>query len=111
VVIACIFFDGQVFRTESDEYVEIVNRGDAAQDMSGWRLVDTDGAPQLLFPSLVLAPRGRVRVYTDEVHHEWGGLSFGSARAVWNNSDPDTAELYNRSGELVSAKSYPPGGE
>ena len=36
VQIACIFFDGVVPRSESDEYVEIVNLGDAPQQLDGW---------------------------------------------------------------------------
>ena len=48
----CILFDGEVVRTEADEYVEIANAGDAPQELLDWKLVDdTQGRPQLLFPS------------------------------------------------------------
>ena len=78
VQIACIFFDGVVPRSESDEYVEIVNLGDAAQDLAGWRLVDvSDGTPEFVFPSWPLEPGQAVRVYTNEIHAQWGGFSFG----------------------------------
>ena len=77
--------------------------------MSGWTLADSDGSPVFAFPSFDLGPDESLRVYTNEVHPESGGFSYGSTRAVWNNTDPDTAELYKPSGELVSAKSYPPG--
>ena len=107
--IACVFFDGAVPRSESDEYVQIVNVGDAQQDLAGWVLRDSDGSPTFEFPSWVLESGGLVRVYTNEVHQEWGGFSFGRGSAVWNNSDPDTAELYDGAGVLVSAVSYPPG--
>ena len=110
VQIACILFDGGVPRTESDEYVEIVNQGDAPQDMMGWTLVDiSDGAPPLVFGAeSQLEPGGIVRVYTNETHPEWGGLSFGSASAVWNNTYADTAGLRNPDGRLVSIASYDP---
>ena len=110
VQIASIFFDGVVPNSESDEYVEIVNLGDAAQDLSGWMLKDNnEGTPVFEFPSWILKPGDVVRVYTNEIHPEWGGFSFGRGTAVWNNCEPDTAALYDQAGELVSLKSYPPG--
>ena len=111
VQIACIFYDGVVSSQEPDEYVEIVNLGDGGQDLQGWTLEDiSDGNPTpFLFPSWTLEPGGRVRVYTNQVHPEWGGFSFERGTAAWNNSAPDTAGLKNQAGELVSTKSYPPG--
>ena len=97
-----------MYLTESDEYVEIVNLGDAAQDLLGWTLSDSEGSPVFLFPSHTLAPGDAVRVYTNEVHSQWGGFSFRRRTAVWNNSNPDTAELRDETGQLVSSKSYPP---
>ena len=110
VQIACIFFDGAVARYESDEYVEIVNLGTASQDLDGCALEDiADGRPRFVFPSRVLEPGAAVRVYTDQVLSEWGGFSFGSGSAIWNNGDPDEAGLFDSAGGLVSRKSYPPG--
>ena len=109
VQIACIFFDGAVYRTESDEYLQIVNLGNAAQELAGWVLADREGTPSFEFPSWALEAGAAVRVYTNEVHHEWGGFSFGRGKAVWNNSQPDTAELYDQAGGLVSTATYPPG--
>ena len=112
VQIACIFFDGVALRSESDEYVEIVNLGSAARDMGGWRLVDiSDGVPELIFPAYLLEPGETIRVYTDELHAETGGFSFDQGSAVWNNDEPDTAALFAPSGQLASTKSYPPGCE
>ena len=94
-------------RVESDEYVEIKNLGDSAVNIGGWRLVDIDdGSPQFVFPSYTLNPGQAIRVYTNEIHPEYGGFSFGSGTAVWNNSDPDTAALYDASNNQVSTKSY-----
>lgn len=80
--------------------------------MFGWRLADiADGNPEFVFPSRTLEPGEVIRVYTNEVHPEWGGFSFGRGSAIWNNkkSDPDEAGLFNQAGELVSRESYPPG--
>ncbi len=107
-----MFFDGIASRQEPDEYVEIANDGDAPEDLKGWRLVDvSDGRPSFDFPAWRLGPGDTVRVYTNEDHPEWGGFSFGSSSAVWSNSSPDTAGLYDPSGRLVSTAAYPPGCE
>jgi len=107
VKITYIFYDGLVPRAESDEYVEITNLGDQAQDLAGWELKDiSEGYPLFTFPSYILAPGKSIRVYTDEYHPEWGGFSFEYGRAIWHNSEPDVAVLYNRVGKEVSRKSY-----
>ncbi len=107
VQITYIFYDGSVPRAESDEYVEITNLGDQAQNLAGWRLEDiSEGHPSFTFPSYILAPGKSIRVYTNEHHPEWGGFSFEYSRAIWNNSEPDVAALYNNQGEEVSRKSY-----
>jgi hypothetical protein len=107
VKITKIFYDGVVPRTESDEYVEITNLGSESVDLKGWVLKDiSEGYPSLTFPSYVLQPDKSVRVYTNEIHPEYGGFSFGSGKAVWNNSSPDTAVLYDAQGQEVSRKSY-----
>ena len=76
-----------------------------------WRAgssLDSEGTPSFEFPSWVLETGAAVRVYTNEVHPDWGGFSFGRGTAVWNNSQPDTALLYDRAGRLVSTATYPP---
>ncbi len=107
VQITHIFYDGLVPRAESDEYVEISNLGDQPQDLAGWVLKDiSEGYPSFTFPSYILAPGKSIRVYTNEYHPEWGGFSFEYGRAIWNNTEPDIAVLYNNQGKEVSRKSY-----
>ncbi len=107
VQIAYIFYDGLVPTAESDEYVEITNHGDQPQDLTGWVLKDiSEGHPSFTFPSCTLVPGKSIRVYTNEYHPEWGGFSFENGRAIWNNSEPDVAVLYNKQGKEVSRKSY-----
>ena len=87
--------------------MEITNVGDTSQDLNGWTLLDiSEGYPSLTFPSYILQPGKSIRVYTNEIHPEYGGFSFGSGKAVWNNSSPDTAVLKNAQGQEVSRKSY-----
>ena len=107
--IECIFFDGVVSGTESDEYVRIVNAGETSVDLSNWSLKDVaDGSPTFTFPGYTIAPNETIRVYTNEVHSESGGFSFGRGSSIWANSAPDTAALFNAQGQEVSRKSYPP---
>ncbi len=107
VQITYIFYDGLVPNVESDEYIEITNLGDQPQDLTGCVLIDiSDGYPSFTFPSYILAPDESIRVYTNEYHPEWGGFSFEYPRAIWNNSEPDVAMLYDNQGKEVSRKSY-----
>ncbi len=107
VQITLIFYDGRVPYVESDEYVEVKNLGSEPVNLAGWVLKDiSEGYPLLTFPSYILKPGESIRVYTNETHPEHGGFSFGYGKAVWNNSDPDTAALYNAQGQEVSRKSY-----
>ena len=110
VAIQCIWFDGEVPRAEADEYVQIVNSAGQTVDLEGWRLEDiADGRPTYEFPAFGLSPGQTVRVYTDQVHQQWGGFSFGYGNSIWSNTDPDTAGLFDSGGNLVSTASYPPG--
>ncbi len=107
--IDCIFYDGVVPRTESDEYVQIVNAAGTSAELSDWSLKDVaDGSPTFTFPSYTIAPNETIRVYTNEVHSESGGFSFGRGSSIWANSEPDTAALFNAQGQEISRKSYPP---
>lgn len=107
VQITHIFYDGLVPLVESDEYVEITNSGDAPQDLTGWVLKDiAEGYPSFTFPPYILEPGATVRVYTNEVHQEYGGFSFNYGKAIWNNKVPDTAALYNVQGKEISRQSY-----
>jgi micrococcal nuclease len=107
VQITDIFYDGLVPNVESDEYVEITNLGDQPQNLLGCVLVDIDeGYPSFTFLDYTLQPGESVRVYTNEYHPEWGGFSFESPSAVWNNSEPDTAALYDNQGNELSRMSY-----
>ena len=100
--------DGVVSSKEPDEYVEITNAGSGPQDLTGWRLESEkrgeDDGQVFYFPrGFVLQPGQVCRVYTNEMHPEWCGLSFGHGRgAVWNNSEPDAAVLFDGDGAVVS---------
>jgi competence protein ComEC len=107
IQITLVFYDGLVRSVESDEYVEIANKGDTAVDMTGWILKDiADGYPSFKFPSFIIQPGQVIRVYTNEIHPEFGGFSFALKSAIWNNTDPDMAGLFDAQGKEISRKSY-----
>ena len=87
VRIECIEYKGTDFETESDEYVQIKNYGTAAQDLLGWTLANLNAAKnEFTFPeSFLLEPEMSIRVYTNEIHDEWGGFSFESEEGIWTN--------------------------
>ncbi|MGQ9556206.1 MAG: thermonuclease family protein [Anaerolineae bacterium] len=107
VQIVRIFYDGVVPRVESDEYVEIANLGDAAQDMAGWRINAGDPGQDFAFPEgFVLGPGQSCRLYTNEIHGDsCAGGTFGSGRAIWNNKG-DCGYLYDAGGQIVSERCY-----
>lgn len=114
VSIDCVLFDGAVPRSESDEYVQITNDGDEDHELLGWTLYDEGDERQVfVFPQYILVPGKTIRVYTDEMHEEWGGFSFQKGSAVWNNQDADTAVLTDALGRVISERTYdvssPPG--
>jgi endonuclease YncB( thermonuclease family) len=99
--------DGVVNAKEPDEYVEISNQGTVAQDLTNWHLDSERGAAsgQVFHfpPRFVMRPGQVCRVYTDEMHPEWCGLSFGYRwSGVWSNNEPDAAVLVDEAGAVVS---------
>ena len=107
VRIDCVYYAGSQVLREADEYVQIVNVGTKAQDLSGWVLRNLSRAtPSFTFKGIILQPGATVRVYTNEPHPEWGGFFFGLARGIWSNGQSDTAALFDAAGEIASQCSY-----
>ena len=106
VAISSIHHKGAVARTQSDEYVEITNRGAAVARLDAWVLDGGDAGQRFTFPpGTKLAPGQSIRVYTNEVHPEHGGFSFGSKRSIWNDAG-DVARLRDPFGKVVSQLGY-----
>lgn len=106
VEIVKVHYKGTVKRTQADEYAELVNRGTAPIDVSGWTLDAGDRGQTFTFPQGTTLAVGQViRVYTDEVHAETGGFKFGIRRSVWNDRG-DRASLRDASGATVSVFAY-----
>lgn len=96
-------YDGEVPRSESDEFIEVINEG-AALNLAGWVLADGGGS-RFVFPDHVMEPGDRCRVYTNEVHPETCGFSFGSNQGIWGNSG-DVAILIDPQGVEVERQCW-----
>jgi len=105
VVIEEVFAVGQVSVVESDEYAVIANRGVAAINIGGWRLNAGNAGQDFIFSNFTLAPGQRIRVYTNEIHPESGGFSFGNGIPLWNN-DSDCGFLFEATGTQVASFCY-----
>ena len=100
VYISYVFYDGIVPKVESDEYVEVKNRGKVDFNLNGYYIKGSKGSEVFYFGNLVLKPLESVKVYTNQ-----GTYSFKSNTAIWNNSG-ETAYLYNPNGQIVSEWSW-----
>ena len=105
VVLTDVFFNGTVSAAEPDEYVELQNQGTLPQDMGGWRLASVRGGQTYAFSGLTMQPGQICRVYTNEVHPEWCGLSWAKATAQWINTG-DRANLIDATGKIASSIGY-----
>jgi len=112
VTITDIFYDGVVPKTESDEYVVVSNQSKSTVDISKYYIyVATTGTqgPTFYFPkdASLLKPGASVRVYTNEIHKESGGYSFGSGKAIWSNNG-GLAVLKDANGKKIAEYKYKP---
>lgn len=114
IVISSINYDGQVPKTESDEYIVITNNSQSPIDISGYYVyVATTGTqgPTFTFPTTkksnptVLKAGESARIYTNEIHKESGGYSFGSGKAIWSNKG-GLAVLKDGAGKKIGEFKY-----
>ncbi len=105
VQIADIFYDGQKGSSEPDEYVAIANTGATPVALDGWVLRDIYGGQEFTWQHFTLQSGQTIRIYTNEVHPESGGFSFGSKAAIWNNNG-DAAELFDANNTVVATFAY-----
>lgn len=103
VKITRVFYDG-VKTNEPDEYVEIVNDGPLPVRMDDWILVDAQNTT-FRWDSFTIQAGQTIRVYTNEIHSQWGGFSYGSGRAIWSNKG-DIAALHDAEGNIVASFRY-----
>lgn len=85
-----------------DEFIELVNKGPAILDISGWRINAGDEGQDMTFPTgTQLQPQQSIKVYTENK----GDYHFNSPNPIWNNKG-DSALIYNADGILVYSWAY-----
>ena len=82
-----------------DEWVEINNMGELAQELTNWTLQDQQNHTYT-FPVFVLDPEGVVKVHTETGNNTDADLYWNMASSVWNN-DGDVATLANETGNVI----------
>jgi hypothetical protein len=101
--ISSIYYDGQEYRSEGDEYAAIKNVGSSSANLQGYLLNAGDPGQNFTFPSFTLNAGAEVRVYTNRDIP--GSFSFGRGSAIWNNGG-DCGYLYDPQGNEVSEYCY-----
>lgn len=86
-----------------EEWVEIINVGEPAQELTNWTLQDETNHTYT-FPVFVLAPGGVVTVHTETGNNTDTDLYWNMASPVWNN-DGDVATLADETGNVIAV--YP----
>lgn len=96
---------GDESQTPNEEWVEVVNRGARAVDLTGWGLRDESASHRYTFPDgFRLGPGARVRIHTGCGPDTVTDLHWCvSGSAVWNN-DGDTAFVTDPRGNIVDQR-------
>lgn len=85
------------------ERVTIKNTSYDKINMDGWKLVSVRGNQTYTFDSVQLPARGTLRIYSSDQNAKPSqSVLVWEVDNVWNNHEPDPAELYNDKNELVA---------
>jgi len=92
---------------DGSEFIELINMGGAAVDISGWLLDDADGgsAPQTLPSGTTLGP-GEIRAFNFNGLNNTGD----TARLLWPDGRVADSYTYDDSDENISVARVPDGG-
>lgn len=90
------------------EFVVLENKGDAAQDMSGWTLMD-EAEHTFTFPNFTLSAGTQVTVWVRSGTNTTTDLYWGRGSSVWNNTG-DIATLRDGTAAVVDVCAYEGGG-
>ncbi len=102
-----VFYNGVINPEEPDEFVEFTNVSEDEVSLIGWQIISVRGDQRYDFPTgFTMPPLQTCRVYTDQIHEEHCGLSWGSSgQALWRNTG-DKAEVRDASGALIDWYCY-----
>jgi hypothetical protein len=108
VYIVNIFWSGNSNTNQSDEYIELQNKGNEPFDLSDWSVFAEDIGLDVYLPAgFTLAPGAFCRIYTDEVHSDsCGGVSFESDDEMWPDGISACGTLWDPEENLVADFCY-----
>ncbi|MGW8318607.1 MAG: thermonuclease family protein [Candidatus Promineifilaceae bacterium] len=86
---------------KSAEYVDLLNTGSQAVDLTGWILRSEKGFQDCRL-EVVIQPGETLRVWALASDAGQGGYNCGFASNIWNNSEPDPAVLIDTQGVEVA---------
>ncbi|KQC13458.1 MAG: hypothetical protein APR56_05260 [Methanosaeta sp. SDB] len=84
-----------------DEWVEIMNQGESAQDLTGWTLKDEQDHIYAFPEGFVLEPGAIVIVHTSVGDDTATDLYCNMGSPIWNNAG-DVATLMDAEGDVVT---------
>ncbi len=87
------------------EFIELVNAGDVAVDLAGFRVGDIQSDSRHTFDAHVLEPGAAIVVYSGTAGGDASRLVASSGALSLNNSS-ETVTLYDAAGEIVDIVSY-----
>ncbi len=80
------------------EYVDLLNKGNQAQNINGWVLLSEKGNQSCILAGVIEAGAS-LRVWAG--YSDGDGYSCGYDSNIWNNSESDPAVLFDASGAVV----------
>lgn len=85
---------------KSAEYVDIQNTSSSQVNLAGWKLVSEKGNQSCTLNGTI-NPNDTLRIFAASGQ---AGFNCNFSKAIWNNSEPDPAVLYNAQGVEVDRK-------
>ena len=86
---------------KSQEYVDVMNQGGTAVDLTNWILRSEKG-PQDCYLGGSIGPGQVLRIWALAEDAGQGGYNCGFGSNIWNNEELDPAVLINPQGQEVS---------
>ncbi|MFW7522950.1 lamin tail domain-containing protein [Vibrio ostreicida] len=103
VTISHIHVDGKKYRTEGDEFVELINLSEHRIDLDGWQLEAMGNRSRFVFQfGAKLEAFTGIKVFTQKSPLEADEYSFDSTVAIWNNQSGGCRLLDYQNSEVSS---------
>jgi len=96
-----VFYEVEITNASwAEEWVEITNFGESAQDFTSWTLQDEANHVYKFPEEFILVPEAAIKVHTFEGNDTSTDLYMNRKRAIWNDND-DVATLIDNMSNVV----------